>query len=131
MQNAMQNLDKALLFSRNQVFCLKNWKLWRAPTTINFNNFCWNFAHVPYLPISTEGCVEFFLFCLELELFVKIKKDLVSTYSQKPGLSITQYLNKVKKSQTPFCRHWQDGNLFTWRSSKFSIFQTNNLASRK
>ena len=39
------------MFSRNQVFCLKNWKLWRAPTTIDFNNFCWNFAHVPYLPI--------------------------------------------------------------------------------
>ena len=29
-----KNLDKALLFSRNQVFCLKTWKLWRAPTTL-------------------------------------------------------------------------------------------------
>ena len=40
------NLDKALLLSRNQVFCLKNWQLWRAPTTIEFNVFCWNFVHV-------------------------------------------------------------------------------------
>ena len=29
-----KNLDKALMFSRNQFFCLKNWKFWRAPTTI-------------------------------------------------------------------------------------------------
>ena len=40
--------------------------------------------------MSTEESVRFFLFCLELELFAKIKKDLVSTHSQKPGLSITQ-----------------------------------------
>ena len=26
MQNTIQNLEKALLFSRNQVFCLKIWK---------------------------------------------------------------------------------------------------------
>ena len=37
-----------------------------------------------------------FLFYLELELFAKIKKDLVSTHSEKPGLSITQDLNKIK-----------------------------------
>ena len=29
------NLDKALLFSRKQVFCLKIWKFWRAPTTLS------------------------------------------------------------------------------------------------
>ena len=51
-----KNLDKALLFTRNQVFCLKNWKLWWASTTLKFNIFCWNFAHVSYLPISTKGC---------------------------------------------------------------------------
>ena len=53
--------------------------------------------HVSYLPMSTKGCMEYFLFCLELELFAKIKKDLVSTHSHKPGLSITQDLNKFKK----------------------------------
>ena len=30
-------------------------------------------------------------------LFVKIKKDLVYTHPQKPSLSITQDLNKIKK----------------------------------
>ena len=46
MQNPIQNLDKALLFSRSKVFCLKIWKLRWAPTTLRFNNFCWNFARV-------------------------------------------------------------------------------------
>ena len=47
------NQGKPPLFSRNQVFCLKNWKLWRAPTTIGFKFFCWNFAHVFYLVMET------------------------------------------------------------------------------
>ena len=42
-----QNLDNALLFPRNQATCLKNWKLWRAPTTIKFKiylvEFCTRF----------------------------------------------------------------------------------------
>ena len=32
------NLDKALLFSRNQVFCLKNRKLWGDATTIELRS---------------------------------------------------------------------------------------------
>ena len=57
-----ENLGKVLLLSRNQVFCLKIWKLWRAPTILQFNIFCWNLAHVFYLPMSTKGCVGFFYF---------------------------------------------------------------------
>ena len=34
---------------------------------------------------------------------------MVSTYPQKPGLSITQNVNKIKKSRTRFCRHWEVG----------------------
>ena len=44
-----------------------------------------------------QECLGFFLFYLDLELFAKIKKELVSTHSQKPSLSITQNLNKIKK----------------------------------
>ena len=62
------------MFSRNQDFCLKNWKLWRTPTTTEFNIFCWNFAYAFYLPMSTKECSAFLLFCLDLELFAKIKK---------------------------------------------------------
>ena len=56
-----KTLDKTLLFSRNQGVCLKNWKFWRAPTTVEFNLFCWNLAHISYLPMSTKGCSGFFL----------------------------------------------------------------------
>ena len=38
-----------------------------------------------------------FLFYLDLELFAKIKKDLVSTYLFFKLLLITQDLNKIKK----------------------------------
>ena len=103
MQNAVQNLDKALLSSRNQVFCLQIWKHWRAPTILQFNIFFWNFAHVFCLLISTKGCVGYFLSYLDLELFAKIKK--------RPGfykLVFYTLINnsrskKVKKSPThPF-----------------------------
>ena len=60
-------------------------------------HFCWNFAHFSYLPMSKKECSGYFLFSLELELFAKIKKDLVSTHSHKSGLTITQDLNKIKK----------------------------------
>ena len=46
-----------------------------------------------------------FSFYLDLELFAKIKKDLVSTHSFFTLLLITQDLNKIKKSHTPFCKH--------------------------
>ena len=39
----------------------------------------------------------FFLFCLSLELFAKIKKDLVFRHSFFTLLLITQDLNKIKK----------------------------------
>ena len=47
--------------------------------------------------MSTKGCLDFFKFCLDLELFAKIENDLVSTDSQKPVFLITQDLNKMKK----------------------------------
>ena len=43
-----------------------------------------------------------FLFRLDLELFAKIKKELVSTPSFFTFLLTTQDLNKTKKSRTPF-----------------------------
>ena len=42
----------------------------------------------------------FFKFYLELELFAKIKKDVVPTHSQKPSLLKTQDVNKIKKNPT-------------------------------
>ena len=48
--------------------------------------------------MSTKICVGFFLFYLDLELFAKIKKDLVSTLSFFTILLISQDLNKIKKN---------------------------------
>ena len=52
--------------------------------------------------MSTKGCVGFFLFYLDLELFAKIKKDLVSTHSFFTLLLVTQDLNKIKNIPHPF-----------------------------
>ena len=102
-------LDKALLFSRNQVFCLKNWKLWRALTTLEFNIFCWNFAHVSYLPVSTKESFWYF--------FVLFRSWVTSKNWKRLGfytLTRTNFLNNsrlnnnffLKNFQTLFCRHW-------------------------
>ena len=48
--------------------------------------------------MCSKGRSRFVSFCLDLELFAKIKKDLASTHSQKPGLLITQDPKKMKKS---------------------------------
>ena len=46
--------------------------------------------------MSANGCVGFLKFCLDVELFAKIKKDLVSTHSFFTLLLITRGLNKIK-----------------------------------
>ena len=65
---------------------------------MEFNNPCQYFAYISHPPVSTKGCSGFFLFCLDLELFAKIEEKPGSYTLNKPGLSITQDLNKIKKS---------------------------------
>ena len=48
--------------------------------------------------MSTNMRAEFFKFCLDLELFAKIKKDLASTHSFFTLLLITQDVKKKKKN---------------------------------
>ena len=43
--------------------------------------------------MSTKGCVGFLKFFLELELFAKIKKDLVSTHTE------TWFINNSRSKQ--------------------------------
>ena len=118
-------LIKALLCLRNQCFCIKN----SNSTTINFNIFCWNFARVSFLPLSTKECSGFFLFCLDLELFAKIKKSLVSThlffhiFVNNPRSK----QNKKKKSWTRFCRHCQVGNLCKMSVKIIELYGSSSL----
>ena len=74
MQKTIQKFGQSSIILEKPGIFSTIWKLWWAPTTLQFNIFCWNFLHVSYLPMSTKGCVGFFLFCLDLELFAKIKK---------------------------------------------------------
>ena len=97
MQNTMQKFRQNSIVLRNQVFCLKIWKFWRAPTNLQFSIFCWNFAQIFYLPLSTKGCVRLFLFSLDLEFSEKNRKDLVSTHSFSTLLLITQDLISGKR----------------------------------
>ena len=74
------NWEKALLFPRNQVICLKNWKLWRAPTTIEWY-FLLKFRTLfLFNKVSTKGCSRFFLLCLDFALLIKnVKNECTET----------------------------------------------------
>ena len=98
-----KSLDKALLFSRNQVFCLKIWKLWRAPTTLQFNIFCWNFAHISYLPMSTKGFVGFF-FILFRSWYIckKIKRPAFYTLVFYVFINNSRSKQNKKNPEHPF-----------------------------
>ena len=51
----MQKFRQSLIISEKPGICPKNWKPWRATTIIKSNTFCWNFAYVSYLTMSTIG----------------------------------------------------------------------------
>ena len=97
MQNPIQKFRQSSIAIEKPGILFENLK---SLTSFNYPKvqyiFFWNFAHVSYLPMSTKGCVGFFLFCLDLEFFAKIKKSLISTHSFFTLLSITQDLHKIK-----------------------------------
>ena len=94
-----KNLDKALLFLRNQVIRLKNWELWRAPTTIKFNIFCWNFAHVSYLTMPTKGCLGFFKILFRSRV---INKNVMNESVETGSFLFLQITHDLKKNlKTP------------------------------
>ena len=67
------NLDKALLFPGNQVIFLKKWQLWRDPTTIKFKYFFTEILHTFLTQQRLQkGVWDVFLFCLDIELLMKI-----------------------------------------------------------
>ena len=80
-----KNLDKALLFLRNQVFCLKIWKLWRAPTILQFNIFF-------YLPMSTKGCAWF--------LFIPFRSWVICKNSKRPGFYTLVFYTFINNSRS-------------------------------
>ena len=95
MQNPIQKFRQSSIVFKKPGILSEHLKILTSSNTLQFNIFCWNFAHVSYLPMPTKGCVVFFLFCLDLGLFAKIKKELVSSHSFFTLLLIAQDLNKI------------------------------------
>ena len=97
MQNTIQKFRQSSIVFEKPGNLSQNLKTLTSSNYPTVQYFCWNFAHVFYLPVSTKGCVGIFLFYLDLELLAKLKKDLVSTHSFFTLLLITQDLHKIKK----------------------------------
>ena len=98
MQNTMQKFRQSSIVFEKPGILSENLK-----TLTNFN-----YPTVQYFLLKLRTrfllnivyeklCGNFFLFYLDLELFAKIKKDLVSIHSFFTLLFITQDLNKMKK----------------------------------
>ena len=70
------------------------------------NNFCRNFVHVSYLPMSTKVFLGFSIFCLEHELFAKIKKSSgFYTFTETRFISNSRSKQDKKYPEHPFAGH--------------------------
>ena len=98
-ETPFKNLDTSLLLLRKQLLCLKNWNLWQAATTIEFNIFNRNFIHVSYVPMSIKGCSGFFYFVLILSYMQKSKRLSFYIFINN---SKSKKNNKKKNPERPF-----------------------------
>ena len=75
MPNTIQKFRPSSIVFAKPGILSENLKTLTSSNYSTVQYFCWNFAHIFYLPLSTKGCVGFFiLFYLDLELLVKIWK---------------------------------------------------------
>ena len=98
MQNTIQKFSPSSIVFEKPGVLSENLK---TLTSSHYPTVQYFFAETSHT-FSTYQCLkngvwEFFLSYLDLELFVKIKKDLVCTHSFFVLLLITQNLNKIKK----------------------------------
>ena len=115
-------------------------------TSFNYHkvqHFCWNFQHVSYLTMTTKVCSGFCFALLRSWIINKnIKKRVCRTQVFFIFANNSRSKQNKKKYRTRFCRHWSVGNVCkvsakcielygSWSSSKFSIFYTKSLVSRK
>ena len=71
MQNPIPEFRQSSFIFEKPGILSEKWKLSRAPTSIEFNIFCWYFVNASYLTMSIKGLRDF-LFCLDLELLIKM-----------------------------------------------------------
>ena len=61
MQNTIQKFrQSSVVFEKPGIWKLENFD--ELQLSYSLNIFCWNLAHVFYLPLSTKGYVGFFYF---------------------------------------------------------------------
>ena len=106
MQNTVQNFRQSSIVFEKPGILSENFKILTSSNYPAVQYFLLKLRTRFLLTNVYKRVCEIFLFYLDVELFAKIKKDLVSTHSFFTFLLITQDLNKVKKSHIPFCRHY-------------------------
>ena len=81
MQNAVPKLRQSSVFEKLGILS-ENLKILTSGAYLTVQFFCWNFACVFYIPLSKKGCVGFFLFYLDFELFAKIEKKTLFLHTR-------------------------------------------------
>ena len=103
MQNIIQKCRQSSIVVEKPGFLSENLK---TLTSTNYPTFQYFLLKLRTRFLLTNVYKRVCGILLDLELFAKIKKDLVSTHSLFTLLLITQDLKKIKKSHTHFCRHY-------------------------
>ena len=100
MQNTIQKFRQSSIVFEKPVILSENLKTLTSSNYPTVQYFLLKLRTRFLLTNVYKRVCGIFLFYLDLELFAKIKKDLVSTHSFFTLLLITQNLNKIKKSCT-------------------------------
>ena len=90
-------LENDLLFSRNQVFCFKKWKLVEALIQVEFIIFLWNFAHV----FSSQCLQNYFLLCFAV-LTKNQKTFFFLNHVETRSFYFSLDISRVRKIQSPY-----------------------------
>ena len=138
VQNPIFKFRQSFFICEKPVICQKNWKLWRAPTTLQSIFFA-ETLHTLYLRMSTKGCLGFFFILFRAWVTGKPGFcECVKTRSILILANNSSSKQNLKKTHTSFCRHWWLGNVCkistkiikvssSCSSPKFSILQTKYL----
>ena len=97
MQNTIQKFRQSFIVYEEPSILFENLKILTSSNYPTVQYFLLKLRTRFLLTIVYKRVCGIFLFYLDLELFAKIKKDLVCTYLFFTLLLITQDLNKIKK----------------------------------
>ena len=91
MQNPIQKSRQSSIVFEKPGILPGNLRSFTSSSYPTIQYFLLKLSTLYYLPMSIKGCVGFFLFCLDLELFTKIKKYLVIVLTMRNILEITMF----------------------------------------